>query len=401
MISVVIMAGGSGTRFWPKSRKNVPKQCIAIVSEKTMIEEAVERMEKLTPKDNIYISTGKHLEGPMRKHLPDVNYVIEPCARNTAPCIGLSAISIMKKDPESIMAIVTADHSFADPDAFIEHMKAGVEMAKNDKIVLIGINPTYPSTGFGYIHMGDELTSEDDDIKIHDLREFKEKPDLKTAKEFLESGEYMWNSGMFISKVSVMMDAIRMHMPDLYDALSKISNSDFDEKVLEEEFEKLEKISIDYGVMEKAKNIAVVRGDFPWADVGDWKSMEIIHPKDENGNVVIGEHSGDAKNCIIVGDGKLIETADIENVVIVDTKDCLLVCSKDRVQEVKKIVEILENDPELEKYTKDLQDEFEFHKVSIDCEDLEVSSNGLVATIDVDELHIEKNDEKIMIKEVE
>lgn len=401
MISAVIMAGGSGTRFWPKSRTSIPKQCIPIASDKTMIEETVERMEKLTSRENIYISTGRHLEGPMKEYLPDVNYVIEPFARNTAACIGLSAITIMKDDPEAIMVIETADHTYADVDAYIENLRAGIEMARNDRIVLIGIKPAFPHTGFGYIHQGDELTSEDDEIKIFDIREFKEKPDLKTAKGYLESGDYLWNAGIFICKAGVIMDAIKSYMPDLYDALSRISNSDPDEEVLKEEFEKLESISVDYGIMEKAKNLAVVRGEFPWYDVGDWKAMDIIHAKDPNGNVVIGEHRGDAKNCIIFGDRKLIETKDIENIIIVDTKDCLLVCSKDRVQEVRKIVDILQNDAELKKYTEDIQDDFEFHKVSIDCENLEVKSTGVVATIDVDDLHIEKDDERIIVKEVE
>jgi mannose-1-phosphate guanylyltransferase len=397
MIHVVIMAGGSGTRFWPKSRKNIPKQCIKITSEKPMIVETVERLEALAPKSNIYIATGSHLEKPIRKILPDVNYVIEPCARNTAACIGLSAAAIAKKDKDAVMVIETTDHVYSDVDAYIENLKAGVEMAKENKIVLIGIKPTFPHTGLGYIHQGNLV--KDDEIKIYEIVEFKEKPDLKTAKEFLESGDYLWNSGIFISRVDVMLEAIKTYMPELYSSLMKIQESDFNEDILKQEFEALENISIDYGVMEKANNTVVIRGEFPWDDVGDWKAMERVHGKDENGNIIIGEHKGDAKNCIIIGDGKPIETGEIENLIIVDTKDCLLVCSKDRCQEVKKIVEILEKDPYLAKYTEDIQNNFEFHKLSVDCENLEVKSDGIVATIDVDNIHVEKNS-IILIKEV-
>jgi len=401
MVHVVIMAGGSGTRFWPKSRKNIPKQCIAIVSSKTLIEETVERLELLAPKQNIYISTGKHLEGPIRKIVPDVKYVVEPLSKNTAACIGLSAMTILLNDPEAIMVVETADHVYSDVDAYINHLQVGVEMAKDDKIVLIGIKPTFPHTGFGYIHQGKEITGESEDIKIFDIAGFKEKPDYKTAKQFLDEGMYLWNSGIFISKAKVMLEAIRQHMPQLYNALLRIDDSEFDEQVIFEEFEQLESISIDYGVMEKAKNTVVVRGEFPWDDVGDWKAMDRIHPKDSKGNVIMGKHKGNARNCIIFGDDKQIETGDIEGLVIVDTKDCLLVCSKDRVQEIKKIVEIMQQDLELVKYVVDIQEDFEQQKISVDCENIEIESDGLVATIGVDGLYIEKNDNKIIIREVE
>ena len=401
MVHVVIMAGGSGTRFWPRSRKNIPKQCIAIVSDKTLIEETVERLELLASKNNIYISTGKHLEGPIKDKVPDVKYVIEPIAKNTAACMGLSAMTILVDDPDAIIVFETADHVYADVDAYIKNLKAGVEIARDDKIVLIGIKPNSPHTGFGYIEQGKELTSEDDEIKVFDIAGFKEKPDFKTAKHFFESGKYLWNSGIFISKASVMLDAIKEFMPSLYTALLRIDDSEFDEQVIFEEFEQLESVSIDYGVMEKAKNTVVVRGEFAWDDVGDWKSMERVHHKDSRGNVVIGKHSGDARNCIIFGEEKKIETGDVEGLIIVDTKDCLLVCSKDRVQEIKKIVEIMQNDPELVKYTVDIQEGFEQQKISVDCENVEIESDGVVATIGVDGLYIKKDKDKVIIKEVD
>jgi mannose-1-phosphate guanylyltransferase len=398
MTYIVIMAGGSGTRFWPKSRKNIPKQCISITSEKPMIQETVERLERLTERKNIYIATGSNLEKPIKKILPDINFVIEPCAKNTAACIGLSAIAIAKKDPEAVMVIETADHTYSDVDSYIANLSEGVEMAKENKIVLIGIKPTFPHTGYGYIHQG-ELIKENE-IKIYEIAEFKEKPDLKTAKEFLENGNYLWNSGIFISKVNIMLNAIQRYMPNLYRSLINISNSNFNQEVLEKEFNNLESISIDYGVMERATNTVVLRGEFPWDDVGDWKAMERIYPKDEKGNIVLADHRGDARNCIIIGNGKPIETGDIEDLIIIDTKDCLLVCDKDRCQEVKKIIEILENDPKLKKYAEDIQNEAEFHQISLSCEDLEVQGKGVIATIGVDNLYIEKN-ESIILREVE
>ncbi len=271
-------------------------------------------------------------------------------------------------------------------------------MAKEDKIVLIGIKPTFPHTGFGYIHQGNII--KDNEIKIYDIAEFKEKPDLKTAKEFLESGDYLWNSGMFISKPRIMLEAMQKHMPGLYAALMKIKQSDFDKKVLEEEFEKLESISIDYGIMEKSSDLAVLRGEFPWDDIGDWKAMDRIHKKDADGNIIIGDHEGDAKNCIIIANNISIKTQNVENIIIIDTKDCLFICDKERCQEVKDIVEQLEKDPELIKYTEDIQDSFEFHKFEIDCKNVEIKSTGVVAAIGLSNIYIEKDDERIIIRKI-
>ncbi len=393
MASIVIMAGGSGTRFWPKSRKNIPKQCIKITSDKPMIVETVERLKPIA--DDIYISTGTHLEKPIKEILPDVKYVIEPMPKNTAACIGLSAISM--QDPEEVMIIETADHAYSDEEAYLAHLKAGISSAEKGNIVLIGIKPTSAHTGFGYIHQGDKI--KDENIEIYEIEDFREKPDSRTAKEFLESGDYLWNSGIFISKAGTMLQAIEKHMPELYTALMKIKDSNFDQNTLHQEFKDLESISIDHGIMEKADNTVVVRGEFPWDDVGDWSAMERIHEKDEKNNIILADHKGNARNCIIIGDEKPIETDDIEDTIIVDTKDCLLVCSKDRTQEVKKIVEKLKSDPGLKKYAEDIQPDPEPHQISIDCEDIEVESDSVTATIGVDNLKIIKNS-KIEIRGV-
>lgn len=395
MVSIVIMAGGSGTRFWPKSRKNIPKQCIPIASDKPMIVETVDRLKNLTDIRNMYISTGEHLKEPISKTLLDINFIIEPMAKNTAACIGLSAQYLYSKNPEDIMVIETADHTYNDVDSYINHLKKAIDIAKKDNIVLIGIKPTFPNTGFGYIKQGKQY--EDADIKSFLIEEFKEKPDLKTAKDFFKSGDFLWNSGIFVCKVKVMLESMKKHMPQLYLALQKISDSSFDDKVLREEFEKLESISIDYGVMEKANNTVVIRGEFPWDDVGDWMAMERIYDKDKDGNVVVGDHKGTARDCIIIGENTQIVTSNVENIIIVDTKDCLLVCSKDKFQKVKDMVELLKKDDILSRYTIDSYNTDKLYKASIECEEIEVEGKGLIATIGVGNLNIHK-DEKVIIR---
>ena len=390
-MKAVILAGGHGTRFWPMSRKNVPKQCLPITSDKPMIVETIDRLKPLTARKDVYISTGKNLEKPLKQLLPDVNYIIEPMGRNTAAAIGLSAISI----DDDIMFIETADHTYSDIDAYLEHLKAGIEMAKQDKIVLIGIKPGFAHTGYGYIHQGELI--KDSKIKVYKIKEFKEKPDLNTAEKYLKDGDYLWNSGMFIAKNTVIIDAIKEHMPELYQALMNIKKSGFDENILKEEFEKLENVSVDYGIMEKAKNTVVIRGEFPWDDVGDWKAMERIHKKDKKGNVIFAKHEGDAKNCIIIGHKISIETEGIKDIVIVDTEDSLLVCNKDKTQDVKKIVEVLEKDAKLKKFTQDMNKP-EKHNISIDSKNIEIKGEGIVATVGVSNLYIEKSDKVRVIK---
>jgi mannose-1-phosphate guanylyltransferase len=301
-------------------------------------------------------------------------------------------------DPEAIIVVETADHVYSDIKAYIKNLKAGVEMAKNDKIVLIGIKPTFPHTGLGYIHEGRELTDEGKEIKIFDIANFKEKPDYKTARQFVESGKYLWNSGIFISKAKVMLKSIKEHMPNLHNALSRIDDSGFDEQVIFKEFEKLESISIDYGVMEKAKNTVVIRGEFPWDDVGDWEAMDRVHTKDSEGNVIIGKYKGEAKNCIIFGEKKLIDMDKIDGLVVVDTSDCLLVAKKERALDVKKIVDMLEKDEKLKKYALDFVKNPEFNYLQIDCKNLDIKSNKLVATIGLNDIIIEETDEKIVVK---
>jgi len=391
MLSAVIMAGGFGKRFWPASRRNMPKQCLPIISDNPMIKETIERLLPIIPAERIFISTGRDLENPIKKILPGINYVVEPMAKNTAACIGLSAATIMQKYPDAIMFIETSDHVYDDMNAYHEHISKAAEMAKKNKIVLIGIKPEHPHTGFGYIRQGNKIKD-----KIYEVKQFKEKPDLETAKKYVESGEYLWNSGMFIAKCSVMLDEIKLLMPELYNGLMKIKDSDFDKKTMQDVFQNLKSISIDYGVMEKSKNIVMLRGEMHWDDVGDWDAMDRLHKKDENSNVIHAKHSGDAKNCIIFSEDE-IRTGDIKDLIIINTKDCLFICRKTRSQEVKKIVDELEKNNELITYTIDFVKEPKPEFIGIDTRNCEINANCLVATIGVENLFIQKDEKGVVV----
>ncbi len=348
MIVAVIMAGGKGERFWPKSRETNPKQCLKIISNRSMVEETIERLKPLFSKKDIYISTNEKLAKHIRKTLPNVNYVIEPIAKDTAAAIGLSASYITKKQGDAIMFIETTDHTYKSKNEYLKHVKFAIDLANENYIVLIGIKPTEPHTGFGYIQKGKPVKV--NKIKAYKIRRFKEKPDIKTAKVFFKSGEYLWNSGMFVSKCSVMLEAIKKHMPELYLALRKIKKNNFNKKIAKKEFKNLKKVSIDYGVMEKAKNTIVIEANMKWDDIGDWRAMERIHQKDKDWNVVIGKHFGlNTKNCIIWGDN-LVATYDIKDLIIVSTKDSVMVIPKNRAQKVKELVEEMKKNKRFKKY---------------------------------------------------
>ena len=387
-MKAIILAGGYGSRFWPKSRKNRPKQCLPIASDKPMIVDTVDRLKPIV--DEFYISTGKELEKPLRDLLRDVKYVIEPLAKNTAAAIGLSCITVSE---DEVIVVETADHTYSDPKSYLDNLKEAAKMAKKGKIVLIGIKPSFAHTGFGYIKQGKLIKK--GKIEIYEIEEFKEKPSLEIAKEYLKDGNYLWNAGIFICKAGVMLKAIEKYMPQLYSALIKIKQSNFDQSILKKEFEKLKSISIDYGIMEKANNTAMIRGEFPWDDVGDWKAAERIHKKDDNGNIVLGKHKGSAINSIIIGEN--VKTEGVKELIIVDTNDCLLVCNKNRSQDVKKIVEELEKDPKLKKFVE-REERPEQHNVFIDSDNIETKSDALIATIGVSNLYIEKDQKVKVIK---
>lgn len=346
MTSVVIMAGGKGERFWPKSRINLPKQFLSLTDDgKSMIQHTVERVKNLVDIENIYVVTNEMYKNLVSEHIPDIpeaNIIIEPAAKNTAPCIGLAAVHIAKKDINSKMIILPSDHLIKFNEIFIDTLKTALDVVeKDDNLATIGITPNYPETGYGYINFT-KGESFKDSTNIYEVLRFVEKPNLEKAKEYLTSGQYLWNSGMFVWKASTILKNFKEYLPEIYEGLQKIGksiNTGKYEEVLKKEFLNLPSESIDYGIMEKAKNIYVIPGNFGWDDVGSWLSLERINKTNQDGNVITGNViSIKTKNTIIQGSDKLIATIGLEDIVVVDTDDVTLICHKNNTQEVKEVI---------------------------------------------------------------
>ncbi|MDE7366140.1 MAG: mannose-1-phosphate guanylyltransferase [Lachnospiraceae bacterium] len=344
--TALIMAGGRGERFWPKSRKNLPKQFLSLTGDgKTMIQLTVERILPLVDMEDIYIATNRDYKALVQEQLPNIpdeNILCEPIGRNTAPCIGLGAIHISKKYEDAIMMVLPSDHLIKYNQMFVNTLKQGCELAeKGANLVTIGITPDYPETGYGYI----KFLPEQMDGHAYAVDRFVEKPSLEVAKEYLATEQYLWNSGMFVWKVSTILDNLKQFMPDIYNGLQVIRSSigtDDEETVLETEFTAFPSESIDYGIMEKATNIYILPGTFGWDDVGSWLAVGRIRKSNEQGNVVNGNIiTVNTKNCIIEGTGKLIATVGLEDLIIVDTEDATLICEKNSAGDIKKVLENL------------------------------------------------------------
>jgi mannose-1-phosphate guanylyltransferase len=332
-IKAIILAGGKGERFWPKSREGSPKQCLDLWGGHTMIEQTVDRILPVVGEGNVIISTGEDVEPVLRNYVPDEEYAIEPMGRNTAASIGLSCLKV---EPETIVIILPSDHLIKAVKEFQEDLKLCVEKSKDDKIVVLGIKPARPATGYGYIKLGKRIEN-----KVFEVEAFVEKPDKKKAQAYVKSKGYLWNAGMFISKASVMLDAIKKHMPELHRGLVKIKEAEFDPRVAKDVFSKLENISIDYGVMEKADNLLIIEAGFDWDDVGNWSALGRVFDQDENGNVIVGQAKClDTKDCIIYGD-KMVGAIGVKNLIIVNTPDAVLVCDKNDAEKVRELVKRL------------------------------------------------------------
>lgn len=344
--TALIMAGGRGERFWPKSRKNMPKQFLSLTDDgKTMIQLTVERISPMVKLEDIYIATNKDYKALVLEQLPGLpeqNVLCEPVGRNTAPCIGLGAMHIAKKYDDAMMFVFPSDHLIKFNKMFMRTLRDACEVAqKDDNLVTIGIVPDYPETGYGYIKFDSRIV----EGQAYKVERFVEKPDLETAKEYLASEEYLWNSGMFIWKVSSILKNLQTFMPDTYDALKKIQaaiGTEQEENVLEKEFYEIQSQSIDYGIMEKADDIYILLGAFGWDDVGSWLAVERIKKTNEFGNVVNGNIiTVSSHNCVIQGEKKLIAAVGLEDMIIVDTEDATLICSKDHAGDIKKVLENL------------------------------------------------------------
>ena len=345
----VIMAGGKGARFWPRSREKMPKHLLDIASEKTIIRETVDRILPLVSPERILIVTGLSHAAELIRQLPEIpaeNILIEPVGRNTAPCIGLAALHILARVSDDTMLILPSDHRIGDDAAFREVLQAAAEAAaKESSLLTIGIRPTGPETGYGYIEQGDRFaTARGRDI--YRVRSVREKPPLEEARQLLAHGGYLWNSGMFVWKASTILNAIGCFLPDLHRGLMEIREAlgtDRAEEAVSRVYAALRPVSIDYGVMEKAKEVLIVPGDFGWSDLGSWDALWEISPKDDNGNAVRGEFIGiDAADSLVHSPGKLVALVGVKDLLVVETKDALLICRRGRSQDVRKVVQALE-----------------------------------------------------------
>lgn len=344
--TALIMAGGLGERFWPKSRKNMPKQFLSLTDDgKTMIQLTIERIRSLVDMDDIFIVTNRAYKKLVLEQLPGIpekNILCEPVKRNTAPCVGLGAVHIAEKYEDALMMVLPSDHLIRYTKMFESALLDGCSLAeKGPNLVTIGITPDYPETGYGYIKFNPEVS----DGHAFGVERFVEKPALEVAKDYLETEEYLWNSGMFIWKVSTILDNMKKFMPETYRGIEIIRESigtRRQEEVVENIFPEFKSESIDYGIMEKAENIYVIPGTFGWDDVGSWLAVERIRKSNESGNVVEGNIiTVDCKNNIIQGDKKLIAVVGIEGMIIVDTEDATLICDKGSTGDIKKVLENL------------------------------------------------------------
>ncbi len=347
----VIMAGGAGTRFWPLSREKMPKQLLQIGGADTLIRETVDRVLPLVPVDDIFIVTNPSLADTIAHQLStkfsrswDANVILEPEAKNTAPALGLAALHLERLNPEAVMIVLAADHSIRKPGDFLNVLRKAADAARLGYLVTLGIKPNRPETGYGYIKAGERCREEGIE-GVCKVEAFVEKPDAETARGYLERGGYYWNSGMFVWKVSALLDEIEKRHPALHKGLVEIRKNIGTEKESESVkrvFQELESISIDYAVMEKTDRAAIIPADIGWSDVGSWTALDEVSARDAAGNVVTGNVIDiGSRDSIIYAEKRLVATIGLKDTVVVDTPDATLVCSKERAQDVKKIVEEL------------------------------------------------------------
>jgi mannose-1-phosphate guanylyltransferase len=342
-----IMAGGVGSRLWPRSRRSRPKQFLDLVRQETMLQDAYQRLLPIIPAEHILVGVGAQYVPTVREQLPDLpseNIVVEPAGRGTAPAIGLGAMHIYRQDPEAVMAVVTADHHIGDAPRFRRALMAAAEMAETGQLVTMGITPAFASTGYGYIRRAERLDTIDG-FDIYRALRFTEKPDSTMAQAFLDSGLYSWNSGMFVWQVKAIRAEFERQMPTLHAQLSEIERAmgTADEQVvLERVWSGVSKETIDYGIMENAREVAVIPVRIGWNDVGSWQTLMGLLEADENGNVLTGEHIAlDTHNTLIYSPKKLVATIGLEDMIVVETPDALLICPRERCQQVRQIVDAL------------------------------------------------------------
>jgi len=356
-VYALIMAGGGGERFWPKSRQAYPKQLHRIVGARTMIQETVDRISQLVPRERIIVITNRVQAPLIRKQLGGVTasaIVAEPLGRDTAACIALGAAIVMEKDRDGVMVVLPADHVIKNRKKLVANLRDACQVAwEHNCLVTLGIKPTSAATGYGYIRKGKGL---DYGLKttFAKVAAFTEKPDGATAKRYLRSGRYFWNSGMFVWRAAVIADALRKQMPGLhrgYERIRKAVASPGMDRVVRSVYAGLEKVSIDYGVMEKAANAVVATADFDWDDVGSWLALERHVPADRNQNVILGESVAlDTKRCIIIADEGIVGCLGLKDIIVVKTPDAVLVSHRSSLHNLKKIIKELRSRGEWLRY---------------------------------------------------
>ncbi len=348
MLHAVIMAGGSGTRFWPQSRQKLPKQLLKLAGDRTMIQQTLDRCAGLIQPAQSWVVTNAVQAAGTREQLPELpanNVLIEPAARNTAPCVGLAAVHALKRDPEAIMFVMPADHVIGPVEVFQAAAQKAVSVVEQDpsRLVLFGITPAFPATGYGYIERGAPLAACDGAFEV---QAFREKPKLAVAEQYLSSGNFYWNCGIFCWKAATILEQLKQNEPDTWERLQTLMeaiDTDGYDAMLAEQFPKMNSISIDYAVLESAKGVAVIEAPFSWDDVGSWLAVPRLAGSDENGNTVDGAHTGvDTKGCIIRStDDHMIATLGVEDLIIVHTDDATLVARKEDSERIKELLESL------------------------------------------------------------
>jgi mannose-1-phosphate guanylyltransferase len=345
----VIMAGGRGERFWPKSRQELPKQFLQLLGNRTMLQKTVDRLQRLVEPEQIYIVTGKVYYDLVRDQVPEVpveNLILEPVGRDTAAAIGLSALAISRRDPSGVMIVLPADHYIADEKHFCEVLESAVAVATpGNALVTLGITPNRPETGFGYIAHGRQKDMVAGN-PVYLVDRFAEKPDYQRALEYLANGNYYWNSGIFIWRASLILQEIERRLPELHAGLQQIAGAfgtgDYEATLLKI-FTDLPKISIDYGVMEQAGNVLVLPGDFGWDDVGSWTALESYKEKDARGNCLEGRGVlVDTQNTLVFASDKVVATLGVADLIVVEGRDSILICHKEHAQQIKKVISALQ-----------------------------------------------------------
>jgi len=353
---VVILCGGGGTRLWPRSRKKTPKQFINFFSDKTLYQEAIKLAKRVVPLKRILIVTNKAYLGYIKEESPEIlkeNIIAEPLKKNTALAMGVAAAYVSKRDQQAVIINFASDHTVENIDQAVKTVQAAAQTAYNqDILVAVGITPTFPHIGYGYIKTGKLLRSREG-LPVYQALEFKEKPDLETAQKFLKAGKYYWNANWYTWSAQAILNAFQKLSPHLYQNIDKIYQAigtKAENKVLAEEYQKAAEEQIDTAISEKAKNLVVIPGKFGWNDVGSWNVVYELANKDKKGNVIIQSSRAskkqeilmfDSQNCLVHYDDQLVALIGVEDIVVIDTKDALLVCKKDKAQKVKEVVELL------------------------------------------------------------